>query len=339
MIRVLLVDDSPMIRRMYRRILLAERDFSVVGEAPDPFVARDLIVDLEPDVVLLDLEMPRMDGLTFLRRLMRHHPMPVVIASSLGVKGGAKALEAMQAGAVEIVSKPSYGHSKEEMAANLVAALRSAVSARQGAPRAGAVAPAPLQLRRPATRNLVAIGASTGGTVAIESVLRSLPADFPPIVITQHMPPSFTRAFAERLTRVTALRVREAQNGEPLLPGLALVAPGGKHLLLHSSGDGYQACVKDGPPVNGHRPSVDVLFGAVAQVAGADAIGILLTGMGGDGAKGLLEMHQAGARTFAQDEQSCAVFGMPSVAIGLGAADEVVPLRFIPHRLIATVEQ
>jgi two-component system chemotaxis response regulator CheB len=345
-IRILIVDDSPMTRRMFRQILSAEEGLEVIAEAPDPFVARDLIVEHEPDVVVLDIEMPRMDGLTFLKRLMKHHPMPVVIASSLTVKGGETALEAIRAGAVEVVSKPATGYAPAEVAAALVRAVRSAAAARRGAAGGeaeGEEAPAhavsaALKFRGAAGRKLVAIGASTGGTVAIERILRSLPADFPPMVIAQHMPPTFTKAFARRLSGMSAVKVREAVDGEVLEPGVALIAPGGLHLLVQHGPTHYLANVKEGPLVNGHRPSVDVLFRSVARAAGADGLGVILTGMGGDGAKGLLEMRHAGAFTIGQDEQSCVVYGMPAVAAELGAVEEVVSLDRIPHRMVSVLE-
>jgi two-component system chemotaxis response regulator CheB len=346
--RILIVDDSPMTRRMFRQILSAEEGLEVIAEAPDPFVARDLIVQHEPDVVVLDIEMPRMDGLTFLKRLMKHHPMPVVIASSLTVKGGETALEAIRAGAVEVVCKPATGYAPAEVAVALVRAVRSAAAARRGA--AGTevegdeahvrarVASAGLEFRGVAGRKLVAIGASTGGTVAIERILRAIPAGFPPMVIAQHMPPTFTKAFARRLSGMSAVEVREAVEGDVLVPGLVLVAPGGMHLLVHQGPGHYLANVKDGPLVNGHRPSVDVLFRSVARVAGADGLGVILTGMGGDGAKGLLDMRQAGAFTIGQDEPSCVVYGMPAVAVELGAVGEVVPLDRIAHRMTSVLE-
>jgi two-component system, chemotaxis family, protein-glutamate methylesterase/glutaminase len=335
-IRTLLVDDSAVIRRMFSRVLVAQNDIQVVGEAPDPYVARDLIVEKKPDVVVLDIEMPRMDGLTFLRRLMKHHPMPVVVCSTLTVRGGETAMEAMDAGAVGVVCKPTETHSLAEMAPELVAAVRSAAGAKPRG-RLAAAARQEASLRAP-SRSLLAIGASTGGTVAIETILRSLPENAPPIVIVQHMPAYMTPLFADRLDKVSRLRAREARDGDALETGLALVAPGGKHLLVEAGPSGFRARVKDGPLVNGHRPAADVLFSSVARAAGKAAIGVLLTGMGKDGARGLLQMRGAGARTIAQDEASSVVYGMPKAAVDIDAAQEVVSLGAIPARLVRLAE-
>jgi two-component system chemotaxis response regulator CheB len=334
-ISVLLVDDSPVIRRVFSRVLSGQADIRIVGEAPDPYVARDLIVSLRPDVVVLDIEMPRMDGLTFLRRLMAHHPIPVVICSTLTVSGGEKAMEAMHAGAVEVICKPNLEQTLAQMAPELIAAVRSAARARMGAPRVHA--PRALSVRGNG-RSLLAIGASTGGTVAIESILQSLPRNAPATVIVQHMPGYMTPLFAKRLDRVSRMEAREARDGDALEQGLALVAPGGKHLLVEQTPSGLRARVKDGPPVNGHRPSVDVLFASVARAAGKSAIGVILTGMGKDGARGMLQLRQAGGRTLAQDEASCVVYGMPKAAMDLRAADESLDLGAIPDRLVRLMD-
>jgi two-component system chemotaxis response regulator CheB len=340
MIRVLVVDDSAVVRQIFRQVLSADPEIEVVGTAPDPYVARDLIVETSPDVMTLDVEMPRMDGLTFLRKVMRYHPIPTVVVSSLTPRGGELALEAAEIGAVEVLCKPGASYTVGELSEHLVAAVKTAAGVPVAKVRpTDPVAPvAPLRPLARTTHQILAIGASTGGTTAIEGILRRLPADAPGTVVVQHMPPVFTAAFASRLHGLCALEVREARDGDWVTPGVALIAPGGQHLLLRRSGARYLVEVKDGPLVNGHRPSVDVLFRSVARTAGRNAVGVILTGMGGDGARGLLEMKGAGARTLAQDEKSCVVFGMPKVAIELGAVDEVVPLERIPERLAAAFE-
>lgn len=350
--RVLIVDDSAIVRKILTEALAAESDLEVVGTAPDPFIARDKIVALQPDVLTLDIEMPRMDGLTFLRKLMRHHPMPVIVISSLGQASCHAALEALRIGAVEVLAKPGGPYSVGDLRLNLASSIRAAAAARvrriasdapaaattapaasAAPPKSPAPAPAPVALpapvptARPANAaKLIAIGASTGGTEAIREVLMRLPAQSPPIVIAQHIPPVFSMAFAKRLNEICQVEVREAVDGDELRPGLALVAPGDRHMLLVGSGRGYRVAVRDGPRVCWQRPSVDVLFASVAEAAGKDAVGAILTGMGSDGAHGLLRMKQTGARTIAQDEASCVVFGMPREAIRLGAADRVLPL-------------
>ena len=339
MINVLLVDDSAVIRRMFARVLTAHKDIRIVGEAPDPYIARDLIVEKKPDVMVLDIEMPRMDGLTFLRRLMQHYPMPVVVCSTLTVRGGEVAMEAMDAGALGVVCKPSQDYNLAAMSPELVAAVRSAAVAKVR-PRAATPPPPPRPeraLRMPG-RGIVAIGASTGGTVAIENILRALPENAPPTVIVQHMPAYMTPLFAERLSKMSRMRAREAKDGDALETGLALVAPGGKHLLVERRPNGLFARVKDGPAVNGHRPSADVLFTSVARAVGRAAVGIILTGMGKDGARGLLDMRNSGAHTVAQDESSCVVYGMPKAAVDIGAAAEVAELSAIPSRLVRLAE-
>jgi two-component system chemotaxis response regulator CheB len=338
MIKVLIVDDSAVVRQTFERALSRDPEIQVVGTAPDPYVARDLIVQRSPDVVTLDIEMPRMDGLTFLRRLMQHYPLPVVVVSSLTPAGSQLAAEALQAGAVEVLSKQGEAHQAQNIAQELVEKVKAAALV-DLARLVSAVRAAPSDTRLRAlhkTTNLVvAIGASTGGTIALETILRSMPADAPGIVIAQHMPEHVTKSFAQRLDSVCAITVREAEDEGSVVPGSAWIAPGGRHLLLRRSGARYVVRVKDGPPVNRHRPSVDVLFSSTAQAAGRNAVGAILTGMGGDGAKGLLEMKQAGAATLAQDEASCVVFGMPKVAISLGAVDEVLPIGRIAERILA----
>lgn len=341
-IKVLVVDDSALIRSMLSRILSAEADIEVVGAAPDPFVARDLIVEKSPDVVLLDVEMPRMDGLTFLRKLMQHYPLPVIIVSSLTTAGSELALQALRLGAVDVLCKPGAAYTLGNMAGDLLETIRTAahINVRKQEEEE--------QLRTPiraftaladTTNKVLAIGASTGGTIALERILTALPQGIPGTVIVQHMPPHFTKSFADRLNSVCANEVREAADGDAVMSGVALVAPGGHHMTLKRDGARYFVSVKQGPPVNRHCPSVDVLFHSVARSAGRNAVGAILTGMGADGAKGLLAMRQSGARTIAQDEKTSVVFGMPKVAIEMGGADEIVGLSDIPRRLLDLAQQ
>jgi two-component system, chemotaxis family, protein-glutamate methylesterase/glutaminase len=338
MIRVLVVDDSSIVRQIFKRELSRDPEIQMVETAPDPYVARDKIIESPPDVMVLDVEMPRMDGITFLRKIMHYYPLPVIIVSSLTPKGGALALQAMEAGAVEVMCKPGASYTVGDMASELIEKVRMAaqVDVKRSAAAAriaSSTVASPLLERT--TNQVVAIGASTGGTVAIEAILRAMPSDAPAIVITQHMPALFTHSFAVRLDSVSDLRVREAEDGDSVLPGLALIAPGDRHMVLRRSGAKYFVNVKDGPLVNRQRPSVDVMFRSVARAAGKNAVGVILTGMGGDGAKGLGEMREAGARTIAQDEASCVVFGMPKVAIDLGAVQDVIDLSGIPARILS----
>ncbi len=341
-ITVLCVDDSALIRQVMTEIINSQPDLQVVGAAADPLVARDMIKALNPDVLTLDVEMPRMDGLEFLEKLMRLRPMPVVMVSSLTERGSEIAMRALELGAVDFVTKPRVGMRDGllQYADEIGEKIRAAACARVRAMplRSAAAAPAAAgiePLRRPflSTEKLIAIGASTGGTEAIREVLQPLPADSPAVLIAQHMPPGFTRSFAQRLDSLCRIRVKEAEHGERVLPGHAYIAPGGWHLALGRSGANYVAQLNQDEAVNRHRPSVDVLFDSVARSAGVNAVGVLLTGMGRDGAVGLARMRQAGAHTFAQDEASCIVFGMPREAIALGAADEVRPL----HEMAAAV--
>ncbi len=332
-IRVLIVDDSAIVRSILMDALSASPEIEVVGTAPDPFVARDKIILLEPDVLTLDIEMPRMDGLTFLRQIMKHRPMSVIIISSLAQESCKVTLEALRLGAVDALAKPSGPFSIGELRQTLVSKIVAAAAARTRVAAAEAVKPLgpkpPLESglgARLERSSVIALGASTGGVNALEQVLLALPNDLPGIVITQHIPAGFSNAFAQRLNRICELTVKEAADGDLLQAGHVLIAPGDKHLILQRSAGGFTARVKDGPQVCYQRPSVDVLFHSVARAAGARAIGVLLTGMGTDGADGLLAMHTQGAHTIAQDEESCVVFGMPRAAIEKRAVDEVCPL-------------
>lgn len=349
-IRVLVVDDSAIVRKVLTDVLNQQPDIEVVGTAPDAFVARDKIVSLRPDVLTLDVEMPRMDGLTFLEKLMKHYPLPVIVLSSLTQNSTRAALEALNRGAVDVLAKPGGPYSVADLKDDLPQRVRAAAAARIRRNGAAAAAPpppppAPAPAAAPARRRaeaggappqqVIAIGASTGGTVAIERVLAALPAEMPPIVITQHIPPGFSRTFAQRLNTMCALEVREAEGGERLENGLALVAPGNRHMEIERiPGGGWRTRLHDGPKVCYQRPSVDVLFRSVAREAGPHSIGVLLTGMGADGAAGMLEMRRAGADTIAQNEETCVVFGMPREAIRMGAAQHVLPLGEIAGALL-----
>ncbi|MEN5427560.1 chemotaxis response regulator protein-glutamate methylesterase [Stenotrophomonas pennii] len=346
--RVLIVDDSAVVRQILSEILASDPGIEVVGTAADPLLAREKIKRLAPDVITLDVEMPRMDGLAFLENLMRLHPLPVVMISSLTERGADTTLQALALGAVDFVSKPKLDVTRglqgyaDEIIEKVKTAARSRVRALVRAPVApkvtlaspgAATAPRPSQFRT--TDRLIAIGASAGGTEALRVVLEGLPADAPAVVITQHLPATFSTAFAERLDRHSAMAVREASDGEAVLPGHAYLPPGGKHLRVIRDGARWRCRIDDGPPVNRHKPAVDVLFQSVAQSAGANAIGVILTGMGDDGARGLLQLRQAGAPTLVQDEATSVVWGMPGAAFKLGAAEEQLPLEKIAERLLA----
>jgi two-component system, chemotaxis family, protein-glutamate methylesterase/glutaminase len=339
-IRVLIVDDSAIVRKILSDALAGEADLEIVGTAPDPYVARDKILALNPDVLTLDIEMPRMDGLTFLKKLMHFHPLPAVVISSLAQSSCSAAIQAMECGAVEVLAKPGGPYSVGELREVLAAKIRAAAASRVRRPAPSPPAPSALSkpqrecVTRAHTDRLIAIGASTGGTEAIREVLSRLPASCPGIVVAQHIPPRFSLAFAQRLNEICAIEVREARDGDALTPGLALVAPGDFHMLLRKSGNRYFVNVKTGPRVCYQRPSVDVLFLSVAEAAGASATGVLLTGMGADGAQGLLKMRRAGARTIAQDEATSVVFGMPREAIEIGAAERVLPLPAISGAIV-----
>ena len=344
-IRVLVVDDSAVVRQVVTQTLSSDPGIEVIGAALDPLFALEKMKTHWPDVIVLDLEMPRMDGLTFLRRIMAERPTPVVICSSLAEKGAQVALDALAAGAVSIITKPKVGlKSFLDGAANdIIQAVKAAAHSRPNRRASAAVAnlsPSPslsADVILPAASNasaplgrttdrLVAIGTSTGGTQALEAVLTALPVDTPGVVVVQHMPEKFTAMFAQRLNSLCKIEVREARSGDRVLPGLALIAPGGRHMMVKRNGAQYVVDVVDGPLVNRHKPSVDVLFRSVAKCAGHNALGIIMTGMGDDGARGLKEMRDAGAHTLAEDESTCVVFGMPKEAIRLGGAAEVLPL-------------
>jgi len=341
-IRVLIVDDSAIIRSVLKRALAAEDGIEVVGDAPDPFVARDLILERNPDVVLLDIEMPRMDGLTFLSKLMDHYPIPVIIVSSLTPAGSDLALQAMRLGAVDVMCKPGAAYTLGNMVGELVETVRAAarVDVRRHLAQSR-LGPTPVKFTALAdtTQKLIAIGASTGGTVALERILRVMPPGTPGTVVVQHMPAHFTKSFADRLNSICAVEVREAREGDSVVTGVVLIAPGGLQMVLKRDGARYTVSIKQAPPVNRHCPSVDVLFNSVARNVGRNAVAALLTGMGADGAKGLLAIREAGASTIAQDEQSCVVYGMPKVAIEMGAAEEIVSLNNIPERLLDLVQR
>jgi two-component system chemotaxis response regulator CheB len=346
-IKVLIVDDSAIVRKIFTQELSKHKDIVVVGTAPDPYVARDKVVKLQPDVITLDIEMPRMDGLSFLRKLMKYFPVPTIIVSSLTPKHSEMALEALESGAVEVLAKPGGSYSVGDMSIQLVEKIRAAAqvkmkaAAAQTGPSPGATKPAGVLVSKSLTQTthkVVGIGASTGGTEALKAVLTQLPPNSPGIVIVQHMPPRFTTAFADRLNGLCELEVREAKNGDSLYPGLALIAPGNYHMVLKRSGARYYVEIKTGPLVCHQRPSVDVLFHSVAQYAGANAVGVIMTGMGADGALGMAEMRQAGAHTIAQDEASCVVFGMPKEAIRQGGVERVVALSEIPTAIFHMLE-
>lgn len=370
-IKVLIVDDSAIVRKLLAEALAGESDIEVVGTAPDPYVARDKILSLRPDVLTLDIEMPRMDGLTFLKKLMQHQPMPVVVISSIAQSGCQAAMEALRLGAVEVLGKPGGPYSVGELRVDLAAKIRAAAAVRMKRPLAkpedrpsveksgGRELDKPAPAMRPpdvpaASEGgrpllsasgadgsvVIAIGASTGGTEAIQEVLTRLPKDTPGIAITQHIPPVFSRAFAQRLNEICAMEVKEAQDGDTLMRGRVLIAPGNFHMVLRKSpGSGVRVTIQDGPRVCYQRPSADVMLSSVAEVAGSRAVGVILTGMGSDGAKGLLRMKEAGARTIAQDEASSVVFGMPREAIRLGAAEHVTSLSNMAAAILSQVNR
>jgi two-component system chemotaxis response regulator CheB len=336
-IRVLIVDDSAVVRQTLCEVLSSDPEIEVIGTASDPFVAADRIAEQVPDVITLDIEMPRMDGLTFLKKIMSQHPIPVVICSSLAEEGAQSTFKALEYGAVEIVTKPrriTLCQAVKAAAATKLRILRPSHTVEPKLTADAILSPATHAMAE-TTEKVVVIGASTGGTEALKTLLETLPADTPGIVIVQHMPELFTRAFANRLDSLCNITVKEAETNDTIIRGRALIAPGNHHLLLKRSGARYYVEVKDGPLVCRHRPSVDVLFRSAARYAGRNVVGAILTGMGDDGARGMLEMKQAGAITIAQDEATCVVFGMPKEAIKLGGADKVLPLQSIAGAILA----
>lgn len=347
-IRVLTIDDSALMRQVLAALLSKDPDIEVIGSAPDPYIAREKIKALNPDVITLDVEMPKMDGLTFLEKLMRGRPMPVVMVSSLTEVGCQTTLRALELGAVDFITKPKFDlrEGMEEIAQELIDKVKAAAQAKvrgkgvEGSGVGGKGVAIPLALGGAmikTTDTIIAIGASTGGTEAVKDVLETLPPNTPPILITQHMPAHFTKTWADRMNSLCRISVKEAEDGDSVLPGHALVAPGGWHMTLVRSGARYTVRINQDPPMNRHRPSVDVTFASVARYAGANAVGVILTGMGGDGAKEMLTMKQSGAFTIAQDEASCVVFGMPKEAIKLGGVDKILPLSEIPAAIVAYV--
>lgn len=342
-ISVMVIDDSALVRNLLSSIINSQEDMEVIGVAPDPLIAREMIRRLNPDVLTLDIEMPKMDGLEFLEKLMRLRPMPVIMISTLTEKSAEATMEALALGAVDFVSKPKVDVANElqQYREEIARKIRMAASAQvkktiHPSRDANQVTPSALGMNRLySTERLIIVGSSTGGTEALKDFLINLPPDTPGILIAQHMPESFTKSFANRLDNLCKISVKEAQGGERVLPGHAFVAPGHSHLLLKRSGANYVTELSQSEPVNRHRPSVDVLFRSAATYAGKNAIGIMLTGMGKDGAAGMLEMREAGAYNFAQDEASCVVFGMPKAAIELGAVDEVVPLDNMANRVLS----
>ncbi|HKK90435.1 MAG TPA: chemotaxis response regulator protein-glutamate methylesterase [Desulfobacteraceae bacterium] len=344
-IRVVVVDDSAVVRKVFSEQLSKEGDIEVVGTAPDPYVARDKIVTLKPDVITLDIEMPRMDGITFLKKVMAYFPTPVIIVSSLTTRGSDIAMEALSMGALEVIAKPGTAYSVDEMGTQLAEKIRAVnrvdvttMKQKNHKPKPE-TAPVPSMAMSSTTNKLIAMGASTGGTKALTEVLSRLPHNSPGIVVVQHMPAQFTRSFAQRLDTLSSLRIKEAEDGDTVANGTVLIAPGNFHMLLKRSGARYFVQVKKGPMVHHQRPAVDVLFTSVARYAGTNALGIILTGMGSDGAAGLLAMKTAGAATIAQDEASCVVYGMPKAAVDMGAVDHVQSLETIARKAVQVVSE
>ncbi len=356
-IQVLVIDDSALVRKLLTEILETDPTIEVIATAQDPYIARQKIKKLKPDVLTLDIEMPRMDGITFLRNLMRLHPMPVVMVSTLTHSGADVTLEALEIGAIDFVSKPTndIAHTLKNYSEELISKLKMAAGAKVSTWN-GTIVPEPSPviekklnadaiLKKSVTTHfttteaIIAIGSSTGGTEAIKKILGELPPESPGIVVTQHIPGSFSAAFAERVNNLSAINVAEARDGQQLLPGHAYIAPGDKHLMVVKNGARYHCKLSNGPSVNRHKPSVDVLFRSVAQAAGPNALGVLLTGMGDDGARGMKEMQEAGAATLVQDEKTSVVWGMPGSAVKLGAADHVLPLNRIAKKILALTEK
>lgn len=349
MIKVLVVDDSALVRKLLTKELNKQKDIKVVGTALNPYIAREKIAKLKPDVLTLDLEMPRMDGLSFLSKLMKHHPMPVVVVSSLTPQNSENALEALRLGAVDVICKPGSAYSTQNISREIIQAVRAASVAKFDHNNTRVSSPKQVGVNndsytsqarlKETTKKIIAIGASTGGTKALEVVLPALPYNLPGMVIVQHMPPVFTKSFADRLDTVCKVSVKEAEDGDWIRPGQVLIAPGNYHMLVEKRGAKYYTRIKQGPPVHHHRPSVDVMFNSVAKAAGINATGVILTGMGADGAKGLLAMKKEGAHTIGQNEDSCVVYGMPKVAQELDAVLEVLPLSQIAKAIVSRVKE
>jgi two-component system, chemotaxis family, protein-glutamate methylesterase/glutaminase len=337
MIRVIIVDDSAVVRQVLARELgKSGTDIEVVAVAQDPYIARDKIVQLKPDVVLLDIEMPRMDGVTFLRKIMEHFPLPVIMVSSLTPKGSALAMEALEAGAFDVLCKPHASYDVGDLTTDLIERIHAAAHIKpeflvKKTPR---LHPQKSLSITQTTHKIIAIGSSTGGTEALKELFEVFPMESPAIIMVQHMPEHFTKSFADRLNSISAMEIREAVNGDSVSPHVALLAPGGKHMCLRRSGARYYVEVLDGPLVSRHKPSVDVLFKSVAKIAGKNAVGVILTGMGSDGAQGMLAMKEAGAVNIAQDEKSCVVYGMPKEAVKLGGVDHILPLHHIAKKAL-----
>lgn len=344
MIKVLIIDDSAMVRKVLSQNLSKERDIEVVGTAPEPYSGRDKILKLKPDVLILDIEMPKMDGLTFLEKLMSSYPMPVIIYSSVAEKRSENAMRALELGAVDVISKPGGSYSTDIMLNQLIDKIKAAYKYKfsiskkiNDKSKQNSKVIRESMIRT--TDKIIAIGASTGGTQALRFLIGQLPSNMPPIIITQHMPQTFTKSFANSLNERSKLEVVEAQDGELLRTGKVLIAPGNYHMILKRDGARYYVQIKDGPPVYHQRPSVEVMFYSVAKYAGKNAIGIILTGMGKDGAEGLLEMRNSGAYTIAQSEKSCVVFGMPREAIRIEAADKILDLEEMPDYLVRVLKK
>jgi len=337
-IRVLIVDDSAFVRDVLSKEVSRDSDIEVVGTAPDPYIARDKIVQLKPDVITLDIEMPKMDGITFLKKLMQHFPLPVIIISSLTSESSETAYEALEAGAVEVMNKPSSAYSVGDISIQLIdkikAASRVRVDKKKAAKESSSIKPAVLAMKK-TTDRVVVIGSSTGGTIALQKLLTAMPRMCPPIVVVQHMPEGFTKSFADRLNELCECEVKESVDGDSLIPGRVIIARGNYHTLLRRSGARYYVQVKSGPLVSRHRPSVDVLFKSAAKFAGENVVGAILTGMGRDGAAGMKQMSDAGAKNIAQDEKSCVVYGMPKEAVDAGGVDFVLPLDQIAKKIIS----
>ncbi len=340
-IKVLIVDDSAIVRKILTQELSRDKDIEIVGTAPDPYVARDRIFKLKPDVITLDVEMPRMDGITFLKKLMHFYPLPVIVVSSLTTAGGELAMEALEAGAVDVMCKQNSAFSVGDMSVLLIDKIKAA--SQVNIQNSSKILPVNDKSERLSithtTNKIVAIGTSTGGTQTLQYILSKMPVNSPGIIIVQHMPEHFTKAFADRLNKICAIEVKEAENNDTVIPGRALIAPGNYHMVLRRSGANYFVQTKSGPLVTRHRPSVNVLFKSVSMYAGQNALGVIMTGMGSDGAQGLLKMKENGATTLAQDEESCVVFGMPKVAIDLKAVDHIVSLDQLPKRILELVSK